>query len=414
MREAIENLTSTLDRSTSKRRSRHEAGSARKRSREGEGFDPTEALESLHSSSSSEQGVSDAVEEDDLPPSIFDENESKGPEVSEALAKRVNEAFTVKPLEGKMKLLMDKYKTPSNCELMCVPRVNTTLWNELPRKAHQIDLGLQEAQKAIVKTGQIVVQITDDMLKAKKNKEHLKPSKFSFFTAQNLVNLDEGTTTRDTTKVQPKQELIKIGKHPRQINNPDPKSVNLFTIIPCSEAPSCDTSVAITGVVSSGSTNAHRSSNSPAQLVESSSTSAFRSATSSTRPASTCRLDSVRNRLHGQGVSEGATKVICESWTKGTKKQYEPAWSKWESWCCERSVDPFQAPINIFLNFLNQLYDEGKAYSTINTYRSAVSSTVEAVTGINVGCHHLVSRFMKGVFVGLYSLDTLRLGMCTK
>ncbi|KXJ22364.1 hypothetical protein AC249_AIPGENE23047 [Exaiptasia diaphana] len=219
MREAIENLTSTLDRSTSKRRSRHEAGSARKRSREGEGFDPTEALESLHSSSSSEQGVSDAVEEDDLPPSIFDENESKGPEVSEALAKRVNEAFTVKPLEGKMKLLMDKYKTPSNCELMCVPRVNTTLWNELPRKAHQIDLGLQEAQKAIVKTGQIVVQITDDMLKAKKNKEHLKPSKFSFFTAQNLVNLDEGTTTRDTTKVQPKQELIKIGKHPRQINN---------------------------------------------------------------------------------------------------------------------------------------------------------------------------------------------------
>ena len=178
MREAIENLTSTLDRRTSKRRSRHEAGSARKRSREGEGFDPTEALESLHSSSSSEQGVSDAVEEDDLPPSIFDENESKGPEVSEALAKRVNEAFTVKPLEGKMKLLMDKYKTPSNCELMCVPRVNTTLWNELPRKAHQIDLGLQEAQKAIVKTGQIVVQITDDMLKAKKNKEHLKPSKY--------------------------------------------------------------------------------------------------------------------------------------------------------------------------------------------------------------------------------------------
>lgn len=56
--------------------------------------------------------------------------------------------------------------------------------------------------------------------------------------------------------------------------------------------------------------------------------------------------------------------------------------------------------MNIFLNFLNHLYEDGKAYSTINTYRSAVSSTIEAVTGKQVGCHHLVSRFMKGVFVG--------------
>lgn len=175
---AIQSLTSALAKSNDKRSSqRHEAGPARKRSRtaNGEGFDPTEPLDT---SSNSEINSESDGEEDDLPPSIFNANESKGPEVSAALAKRVNEAFTVKPLEGKMKSLMEKYQTPSNCEYMCVPRVNSTLWNELAKKAHHTDLGLQEAQKAIVKTGQIIVQITDEMLKAKKNKEQIKPSKY--------------------------------------------------------------------------------------------------------------------------------------------------------------------------------------------------------------------------------------------
>ena len=57
---------------------------------------------------------------------------------------------------------MDNCKCPANCEILCVPRVNSTLWNELPKKAHQIDLELQETHKAIVKTAQVLFLITED------------------------------------------------------------------------------------------------------------------------------------------------------------------------------------------------------------------------------------------------------------
>lgn len=42
---------------------------------------------------------------------------------------------------------------------------------------------------------------------------------------------------------------------------------------------------------------------------------------------------------------------------------------------------------------------QGKAYSTVNTYRSAVSSVLEVVAGRKLGSHILVTRFMKGVFM---------------
>ena len=51
------------------------------------------------------------------------------------------------------------------------------------------------------------------------------------------------------------------------------------------------------------------------------------------------------------------------------------------------------------LNFLTHLFEQGKAYSTLNTYRFAVSATLGACGGSNVGSHSVVTRFMKRVFV---------------
>ena len=99
----------------------------------------------------------------------------KGPKVKEALAKRINESFTTKPIKDKMKPLLQKYHTPENCELLCMPRVNSPLWNELPHKAKSVDLGVQEIQKMIVKTGQVLVSLAESAIKAKKEKELLDP-----------------------------------------------------------------------------------------------------------------------------------------------------------------------------------------------------------------------------------------------
>ena len=65
--------------------------------------------------------------------SIFDESTKLGPKVNEDLATRVNDPFTKKPPEDKMKAIVEKYKTPENCDMLCVPRVNEALWGDLEK-----------------------------------------------------------------------------------------------------------------------------------------------------------------------------------------------------------------------------------------------------------------------------------------
>ena len=82
--------------------------------------------------------------------SIFNDDECLGPKVSDALAKRINEAFSKKPIKSKFKALAEKYCSPENCNLLTVPRVNPGIWNDLPRASRKLDVGLQEAQKSAV------------------------------------------------------------------------------------------------------------------------------------------------------------------------------------------------------------------------------------------------------------------------
>ncbi|XP_031561746.1 uncharacterized protein LOC116297626 [Actinia tenebrosa] len=78
-------------------------------------------------------------------------------------------------MEDRMKPLVDKYRTPENCGLLCVPPVNTPLWNELSHRAKTADLGLQEVQKSVVKTAQVIVSLTETVIQAKKKKELMNP-----------------------------------------------------------------------------------------------------------------------------------------------------------------------------------------------------------------------------------------------
>ena len=50
------------------------------------------------------------------------------------------------------------------------------------------------------------------------------------------------------------------------------------------------------------------------------------------------------------------------------------------------------------LNFLADCFGEGLSYSTLNFYRSALSSTLCPCDGTTVGCDPLVSRLLKGTY----------------
>ena len=93
--------------------------------------------------------------------------------MSDALAKRINEAFSKKPIESKFKALAEKYCSPENCNLLTVPRVNPGIWNDLPRASRKLDVGLREAQKSAVHAAKAITLAVESLIRCKKEKTEL-------------------------------------------------------------------------------------------------------------------------------------------------------------------------------------------------------------------------------------------------
>ena len=85
-------------------------------------------------------------------------------------------------------------------------------------------------------------------------------------------------------------------------------------------------------------------------------------------------MESVRQRATKEGFSEESTDSLMANWREGTKVSYQSAWGKWSSWCRGRGINPFQAAIPNIVKFLSTMHREGRQYSTINGYRSAISA----------------------------------------
>ena len=112
----------------------------------------------------------------------------------------------------------------------------------------------------------------------------------------------------------------------------------------------------------------------------------------------TGRMEHLRERLHGQGLSGQATQLILQSWRTKTNKSYDSLFGRWSRWCGERGSDPFSGPVTEVANFLATLYQEGYQYNSVNAYRSAISSVHEKVEGVVIGQHPIITRLLKGIY----------------
>ena len=112
----------------------------------------------------------------------------------------------------------------------------------------------------------------------------------------------------------------------------------------------------------------------------------------------TSRLESFRQGVNCQEISEEAFDLLCSAWRRGTEKSYTTAWNHWSSWCTRREINSFTPTIGQVLEFLTEEFKTGKQYSTINSYRSALSATLAPIDGFLVGQHPLVCKLLQGVF----------------
>ena len=65
---------------------------------------------------------------------------------------------------------------------------------------------------------------------------------------------------------------------------------------------------------------------------------------------------------------------------------------------CSTNRKPISGPAVDIVNFLAKLYQDGYAYSSLNSYRSAISSVHEHIEGLPVGQHLQIARALKGAY----------------
>lgn len=113
---------------------------------------------------------------------------------------------------------------------------------------------------------------------------------------------------------------------------------------------------------------------------------------------STSRLATICQSYSEAGISQPAQTLLVAAWRDGTSKAYASALQRWDSWCRERKLNSVQASVESILEFLTSEFNRGRAYRTLNVYRSAISSTCPKIDSVRVGEHPLVVQLLKGAY----------------
>ena len=180
-----------------------------------------------------------------------------------------------------------------------------------------------------------------------------------------------------------------IQSHPTDINEGDKRQ--------------CEHSASSTSVANStlGATTAtaHSPTSSTSPRIPNSSTRPVQSQgnPSNVPETATSRLDYFQQLCTTAGLSNTVTRLLSSATRQSTNKLYDCAWTKWNSWCNRRKVNPISATVKDILTFFSDQFDNNLQYRTVNVLRSAISSIHPWIEGKPVGQRPLAIRLMKGI-----------------
>jgi len=100
-------------------------------------------------------------------------------------------------------------------------------------------------------------------------------------------------------------------------------------------------------------------------------------------------------RFSSSSLSEEATKLLLQSWRSNPTTQNS---KKWAVRCAETGRNPVSGPASDVANFLAELFEEGYQTSSLNSFRSAISSAHDHIDGVSIGKHPLICQVLKGTF----------------
>ncbi|EZA50286.1 hypothetical protein X777_11297 [Ooceraea biroi] len=103
------------------------------------------------------------------------------------------------------------------------------------------------------------------------------------------------------------------------------------------------------------------------------------------------KMESFRKK----GLPSSSLDIFEASLTESTHRQYAGPLKQWWSFCLDRSLDPYHPEEADVIQFLTSKFNEGAAYGTLNSIRSAIS----LISNNNIGQNRNISRFFKGIFM---------------
>lgn len=93
-------------------------------------------------------------------------------------------------------------------------------------------------------------------------------------------------------------------------------------------------------------------------------------------------------------VPEESLDIMIASFSKNTLTQYNHILKSWWQYCNNKGTDYLHSNTKLFITFLTEKFNSGASYSTLNSYRSALS----IILGQEVTCNDATKRFFKGVY----------------
>jgi len=97
-------------------------------------------------------------------------------------------------------------------------------------------------------------------------------------------------------------------------------------------------------------------------------------------------------------LSERASNLLESAWREKTKSTNESLFKRWDGWCKKQGRNPTERPLVDILNFLVDFFKQGYEYTSLNSYRSVMSSIHEKVDGVEIGKHPLMTQMLRGAF----------------
>ena len=97
-------------------------------------------------------------------------SQDTGPPIASGLAELVNGKFNAEYSVEKKKEILQKYKKPSNCDNVLVPKVNEEIWGKLPANAKRSDIRTSALQDTLVKVSSAIICTTDKLLEHREKK----------------------------------------------------------------------------------------------------------------------------------------------------------------------------------------------------------------------------------------------------